>query len=237
MKFKKGLLLLLLMSTLSLSACDDGGFSLYIDSKYKSSDTPTVIKDDKEDNQDTNSKSGASGSTDDTEVETDQKENDGTLVDNGQQDTPIIEVRDQVVMFESKCLKASKDSYVNVAFEGNPFDAYYDFSYYTVNDKKLGSAEYVEKETISGQETYKLYVGSTMSGLYIIKLFNKENKQYGQSYVEIKFEEKATYKPYVSVAFNLVQVRFVSFVFVIQTNFQKVANFFKDLFNNDRLSY
>lgn len=227
------------MSSLFLAACgDEGGFSI---SKSDETTQPqsTMGEDLKGDKSDNNANSGATGAKDNkddakTVDPTDEPSSTGTGI---QDDTPAVDLGNQVTTFKFTFIKSSEEQYANVTFEDDPFDkAKYDFCYYTVNDKKLEKCEYRYKEMVDEVETYKIFIGSNESGTYVLKFFNTNNKQYGRTNVDIKFKNAQDSTPYISVAFNLVRVRFISLSFSIQNVFKKIGDFFSNLFNGDRIA-
>ena len=241
MKLTKRIILLALISSLFLAGCgDDGGFSI---AKSDETNEPqsTMGEDLKGNTNDNNASSGATGAKDDNnkddvEIIDDDAAGNGSSV--GQEDTtPAVDLGNQVTTFKFTFIKSDEEQYANVSFEDDPFDkTKYDFSYYTVNDQKLEKPEYRYKEMVDDVETYKIFVGSNVSGIYVLKFFNTKNKQYGRTNVDIKFKEAKESTPYISVAFNLVRVRFVSLSFSIQNVFKKIGDFFSNLFNGDRIA-
>ena len=81
-----------------------------------------------------------------------------------------------------------------------------------------------------------IFVGSNESGTYVLKFYNSNNKQYGRTNVDIQFKSVKESTPYISVAFNLVRVRFVSLSFSIQNVFKKIGDFFSNLFSGDHIA-
>ena len=236
MKITKRLVLLFLTAPLFLTGCgEDGGFSIAKNDENPQQES-TMGDDLKGDVKNDNSTSGASGSKNDeqqepnTEVET-VPTGTGTQVE-----TPTIDLGNQITTFAFTFVKSDEENYANVSFEEDPFDAKYGFSYYTVNDERLEKSEYRYKEIIDGVETYRIYFGSNESGTYVLKFFDSTGKQYGRANVSVKFKSNITNTPYVSVAFNLVRVRFVALTFSVQNVFKKIGNFFSNLFSTDRIS-
>lgn len=241
MKITKRIILLALISSLFLAGCgDDGGFSI---AKSDETNEPqsTMGEDLKGNTKDNNANSGATGAKDDNnkdDVELTEEEANGNGSSTGLEDsTPAVDLGNQITTFVFSFVKSEEEGYANVTFADDPFDkAKYDFSYYTVNDKKLEKSEYRYKEIIDDAETYKIFVGSNESGTYVLKFYNSNNKQYGRTNVDIQFKSVKESTPYISVAFNLVRVRFVSLSFSIQNVFKKIGDFFSNLFNGDRIA-
>ena len=241
MKFVKQLLLLALTSSLFLVGCaEESGFSISKSVPDETQQSSTMGDDLRGDQKtDDNSNSGATGPGDNKDDNVEIKE-DETTGGNGQstglEETTAIDLGNQVINFTFNFIKSDEENYVIVSYEEDPFDSKYDFSYYTVNDAKLDKPEYRHKEIIDNVETYKIYLGSNESGTYVIKFYNSEGKQYGRVNVAVKFKETQQNPLYISVAFNLVKVRFISISFTIQNVFKKIGNFFSNLFNADRIS-
>ena len=240
MKLTKRIILLALISSLFLAGCgDDGGFSIAKSDESAQQETTMgeELKGDK--TTDNNANSGATGVKDDEEdVELNEEEANGNGSSTGLENTtPAVDLGNQITTFTFTFIKSEEEGYANVTFADDPFDkTKYDFSYYTVNEQKLEKSEYRYKEIIDDVETYKIYVGSNESGTYVLKFYNSKNKQYGRTDVNIQFKNVKEGTPYISVAFNLVRVRFVSLSFSIQSVFKKIGDFFSNLFNGDKIS-
>ena len=229
------------MSSLFLAGCaEESGFSISRSDVDETQQSSTMGDDLKQNTQtDNNSNSGATGSgkeDDKTDVELNEEETGGNGQSSGQEEVTAVDLGNQVITFKFTFVKSDEDDYVTVSYEEDPFDSKYDFSYYTVNDKKLDKPEYRYKEITDNIETYKIYIGSSESGTYVIKFYNSENKQYGRVNVAVKFKQVQQNPLYFSVAFNLIKVRVVSISFTIQNVFKKIGNFFSNLFNQDRIS-
>ena len=239
MKLFKRFVLIVLTSSLFLVGCgEESGFSIAKNNENTEQQT-TIGEDLKGDVNDNNSSSGATGAGNDKDqddVDIKEEETGTTGQSTGLEETPVIDLGNQVMTFKFTFVKSDQDNYVNVSFDDDPFDNKYDFAYYTVNDQKLEKPEYRYKEIVDDVETYKIYLGSSESGTYVLKFFNSKDKQYGRVNVAVKFKAKYSNTPYISVAFNLVQVRAISLVFSVQNVFKKIGNFFSNLFNGDRIS-
>ena len=238
MKLSKRLILLTLVSSLFLAGCDDGGFSI-AKTNEEAEQQSTMGEQMKGDKTDNNSNSGATGGKKDDQnddVNINEEETGTNGQSQGQEDVPAVDLGNQITTFKFTFVRSDEDNYANVSFEDDPFDKKYDFAYYTVNDQKLDKPEYRYKEMIDGVETYEIYLGSSVSGTYVLKFYNSTNKQYGRVNVAVKFANKSTSTPYISVAFNIVKVRVVSITFAIQNVFKKIGEFFSNLFNADRMS-
>ena len=242
MKACKRLLLLCLVSSLFLTGCgEESGFSVGKKVGEDNQQQSTMGDDLKhETTTDNNSNSGATGgkndnNNDDVKIKEDETGTNGQS--EGQEDVvPTVDLGNQITTFTFTFVKSDEECYANVSYEDDPFDKKYDFAYYTVNDTRLDKSEYRYKEIVDNTLTYKIYLGSNESGTYVIKFFNSEGKQYGRVNVSIKFKSPVTGTPYISIAFNLVQIRAVSLVFSVQNVFKKIGDFFSNLFNQDRIS-
>ena len=239
MKIGKRFILLVLVSSLFLVACeDDGGFSIAKhDDEQQEPENNMGDRIEKED--DVIANSGSTGTKDDNEEPENQETNPTIIpstdeVDNGTQ--TIVNIGNQVIPFNIYFEVSSEANYINVSYSEDPFDKKYDFSYYTINDQKLDNSNYCFKETINEKDTYKIYVGSSESGNYVIKFYNSSGVQYGKAYVSVKLNSQINSPTYMSMAFNLIKVRFVSISFSIQNVFKKIGNFFANLFGRDHIS-
>lgn len=237
MKKIKSLFLLVLITSFFLTACDEGGFGIASNVEFNKEETQQTETNNNNDNQ-PNTHSGATGANDDNTDQHSTEENPSVTPGEGVEEPNItvVDLGSKIINFKSTCLKADKTSYVNVSFESDPFNSKYDFAYYTVNDQKLGDAETKEQENIDNKITYKLFLGSTYSGTYVIKFYNSKKEQYGSSDLKVDFGSELETKPYISVAFNLVQIRFVSIGFGVRNIFKKIENFFNEMFNQDKMA-
>ena len=237
MKLSKRFILLTLVASLFLVGCgDDGGFSI-VKNDENTQQESTMGDDLKGDKEENHSTSGSTGANNNEQPEIPENPEEVVSGASGSQiETPAVDLGNQIQTFIFKFVKSDESMYANVSFEDDPFDKKYDFAYYTVNDQKLEKPEYRYKEMVDGVETYKIYLGSNESGTYVLKFFNSNEKQYGRVNVAVKFKDTNNSTPYISVAFNLVQVRAVSLVFSIQNVFKKIGEFFSNLFNGDRIS-
>ena len=231
MKKKKSALLLLLMTSFLLCACDEGGFTAAKPSGSIGNDTSS--SDGKnEDNTNQYSGHGSSGSEENPqENQNGNTEEPGQAVgQGGEGEGTKIDLGIQITTFKSVCLKTSEeDYYINVSFDANPFDDKYQFAYYTINDVQLTEEDFQEKEIINEKETYKIYVGSNTSGIYVVKFYNAKNIQYGRTDISVKFKDLNLGKTYISVAFNIVQIRVLSFFYTIKERFDRfIGSFTKD---------
>ena len=231
------------MSSLFLTGCaEESGFSV---GKYNNEDEQQETMADEFNKQETVSDGSSSGATgsgkndedkDDVQIKDDENSSGVVGTVTGNDETPVIDLGNKVTTFVFTFVKSDEENYANVSFEKDPFDPKYEFSYYTVNDVKLDKSDYCLKEIIDDVQTYKIYIGSNESGTYVLKFYNQENIQYGRVNVNIQFQKKDTSVSYISVAFNLVKIRFVAISFSIQNVFKKIGNFFSNLFSTDRIS-
>lgn len=224
---------MLLLTSFLLCACDEGGFTA---AKHSGSNNNESTSDEgkKDDNTNQYAGHGSSGS----EEEPHENDNENTNQPNqvGEQDGEgegtKVDLGIQITTFKSVCWKTSDDYYINVSFDSNPFEDKYQFAYYTVNDIQLKEENFQEKEIINEKETYKIYVGSNTSGVYVIKFYNSNLIQYGRSDISVKFRDANLGKTYISVAFNIIQIRITSFFYMIKERFERFAN----SFNSDSIS-
>lgn len=241
MKSSVRIVLLALVSSLFLAGCgEESGFSVGKKANEDSQQNQSTMGDDlKQGDKENSSSSGATGASsedqhDDVEIKEEETGTNGQS--EGKDDVPVVDLGNQIKTFNFTFVRSDEDDYVNVSYVDDPFDKKYDFSYYTVNESKLEKSQYRYKEIVNDVTTYKIYLGSSESGTYVIKFYNSENIQYGKVNVAVKFKAKNTGTPYMSVAFNLIKVRFVSVSFSIQNVFKKIGDFFNNLFNADRIS-
>ncbi len=240
MKARKFLFLILGVSLL-LTACEnEDGFS--ITRNYEeSAQTPTMGDDLKQEDDDNKSNSGATGvGRDDDDKDDVQIEDDDTGTSSGLptelDDTPVVDLGNQVTIFKCDYVKCSEEMYININFDYDPFDAKYDFAYYTVNEKKLDQADYRNKEIVDEVVTYKIFLGTNEAGTYVLKFYNSEDVQYGKMNVTLKKKAEVSSPLYINVAFNLIKVRVVAISFTVQSVFKKIGDFFSNLFSGDRIA-
>ena len=238
MKLLKRLFVLVLIPSLFLTGCDDGGFSA-VKSDETNQQTSTISDDMQKDNNDSsNTHSGSSGNQDDDHGQSQNVDNESTNggTSSGNIDNPVVDIGNQITNFKFYFESYSENYYVNVSFESDPFDKRYDFSYYTVNDVKLEKPEYRYKEMIGEKETYKLYLGELSNGTYVVKFYNSSNIQYGKANVQVKIKIDTFQNSYVAMSFNIVRIRYTAMYFAVQNTFKKIGDFFANLFNSDRIS-
>lgn len=235
---KRYSLVCLLSLSMLLTACDEGGFGLPKNNNYDEKQTET-IGDQNQNNNTSGSQSGSNGSGDIREDNTNQGNiNHQPHGQTGEQPPAIdpIDIGSKIVLFKGNCLKTDETNYVNITFETDPFEDRYDFAYYTINDAKLDNSAFKEKEVIDNVETYKIYLGSNEAGTYVIKFYNNEQELYGRSDLSILSAAEGGYKPYLSVALKLTQMRFLAIYYSIQDTFKRIGNFFSNMANSDRIS-
>ena len=240
MKFSKRILLLTLVTSLFLVGCgDEGGFSISKtdDQSTALQQTSTMGDDMKEEEQESVSAISSSGTTNGEPEEVPHTDKEPTTsAPSTEAATPAVDLGNQITTFVFTFVNSNEEMYANVSFEDDPFDSKYDFAYYTVNDQKLEKSDFHEKQIVDGVETYKIYFGSNESGTYVLKFYNSSEKQYGRVNVSVKFDNANYSTPYISVAFNLVRIRFVSLTFSIQNVLKKIENFFSNLFSENKMS-
>lgn len=236
MKRPSSLILLFLIPSLFLTACgDSGGFSS--GSKSNSFQEDNTSQNNEEQQEVTHGGgSGSGGEENESHQNENENENQNTSNGEGNEgETSNVDLGTLITNFRTSFVRVNNDNYINLSYVKDPFAAEYQFSYYTINEEKLEQSSFIEKETIDSNETYKLFLGSSEPGTYIIKYFNKSGKQYGTS--EFKIKPKYTYSTnsYLAVSFNLIQVRFYAIGYNIQQHFKKIGDFFNDIFNQDHI--
>ena len=240
MKLTKRFTLLALIASLFLVGCgDEGGFSI-----AKTDDQSTTIHqnssmgdDMKEEEKEVVSAISSSGTTNGEPEDIPHTDKEpSTNAPSTEAETPAIDIGNQITTFVFTFVNSDEQMYANVSFEDDPFDEKYDFAYYTVNDQKLDKSDFHHKEILDGVETYKIFLGSNESGTYVLKFYDSSEKQYGRVNVSVKFDNANYSTPYISVAFNLVRIRFVSFTFSVQNVFKKIEAFFSNLFSENKMS-
>ena len=237
MKKLRFITLILLIPSIFLVACgDEGGFS----------------SGSKNNNYQENNNSNNSGNKEDTPVggggsggqKDDENQNENE--NNNQNENPVggneegnntqpADLGTLITNFRASFVKPREDNYINLSFVKDPFVEEYNFAYYTINEEKLDYASFQEKEIIDSTETYKLFLGTNEPGSYIIKYFNNDNKQYGATEITIQAKTTFATSSYLSISFNLIQVRFYTISYTIQQHFKKIGDFFKSLFNEDHI--
>ena len=237
-KFKR-IALLVMASCLLLTACDGeggGGISVDVDS-FKQQEghqgtekTPTPT--------DGGYSGGGGGGTE--HQQDDQGENGGMgdEIPQGGNDVevPLIEIENKIVIFNASFITIDEETYVNLVFDNDPFADKYNFAYYTINEEKLDKAEYMLRETIDDQTTYKVFLGSNQSGTYVIKFYNTDLKQYGTCNLSFKLKSPSVATTYFSMTFNLVQIRLYSIGHAIERHFRKIEETFRRLFQSDHIN-
>lgn len=238
MKIRNRFILLALVSCLFLTACEeDSGFGIVRrDNDYQEPEN-TMGERTGEERDDTNSNSGATGSKDDDQQQNENPATDPVTGEGGEgPETPVVDIGNHIVSFSISFESSPEANYINFSYVEDPFDAKYNFAYYTVNDARLDKCEYCLKETVNEKDTYRIYVGQNKSANYVLKFYNKSGVQYGKAYVSVKLDSEVKTTSYISVAFNLVRVRFLSITYSVQNVFKKIGDFFSNLFNGDRIS-
>ena len=234
MKRKTKLIALLFIPALLLSACDEGGFS---STKINGYEGGQDLIDDSDDEKPTiigGGSSGSQGGGGQNDGEYEDGDPNTNMIPGGQEhEVETVDLGSQILNFKMFFVKANEENFVNLSFENDPFLEKYNFSYYTVNDMKLDNCEYKVEENIDGSNTYKLFLGTLSTGIYVLKFFNKDAQQYGRADVSIKIKEKTMYKSYFSVSFNLVQIRFLSFAYSIENHFKQFSKFLDEMFVSD----
>ena len=235
MKSRRILLLLTMLTSLTLSACADSGFSVIHTTNH---DNPEQQDDGREEFSDDVGvdSGGSSGSFDDDHPENPEQPNGNTNTDvsEGGEDggVAVIDMTDRIIMFKFNFVEIDEDKYVHVTFDSDPLGNEYDYSYYTVNNVKVENQllEKVDSET----QTYKINLDSVESGKYTIAFFNQKNKQYGVAYIDIANDVRNT--TYVAMAIGIAQIQLATFGYNIMTSLQKIGDFFTWLFTGDTSS-
>ena len=238
MKLLKRIVILSLLTAVFLTGCNDSGFSIARHDGDEEQQTRGNANDDAEDNKEGASHSGSNGGGDDSQ--NNPVIDDPVINDPGEEEnttsTPTIDLTGIITTFSFTSVETRDTNYVVISFDKDPFDDKYDFSYYTVNDERLDKNEYRHLDNDDNKAMYELYVGQLTSGTYVLKFYNSSNKPYGRANISISIKSNVTNNSYVSVAFDLVRIRFISFSFGIQRAFKKIGDFFSNLFNGNRIS-
>ena len=236
---KKGFLAcLLILSPLLLSACsEEGGFSVDDFDDFQPHNVDTDPDKEKPDDSDYSGGGGSGGNEQKENPEQDKTdENPDTPINPKPEEPADVDLGIKIVTFKASIISIDEDYYVSVKFEKDPFVNNYDFSYYTVNEKRLDKSEFIEKESDDSNYTYKLFLGSNDNLVYVIKYYNSESKQYGVTELKQKASVKTENSSYFIKAFDILRVKIYSIGHNIQTHFKKIENFFKGLFDPDHIS-
>ena len=233
MKAIKPLLLICLLSSLVLTGCDDGGFSVNPSTGYD------VVEDHSPDPvnvpQGDGVHGGGDGANSEDEPEEGQPLTDDVTPGTPQEPAPQIDLGNQIITFQLDFVRISDDDFVFVSYSEDPFEDKYNFAYYTIDNQELDNSKSVSKETIEAKETYKLYLGSTESKTYTIQFYNESGKQYGKSEVTVD-------NPVIRVSFfnniiNIVEIKIVSVGMGFVNQFNKIREFFRKIFGGNGLSF
>ena len=237
MKKFKPFIVLALITSLFLTACEEeSGFSIVRNTDYVSSEV------DEQPNQDLSddvSHSGSSGGSNKDDVDGESQdpfESEGNPHTGEEGNGNVIDLSSKVTTFGSTCIKINEEGFANITFDGNPFEEKLNFAYYTINDEKLSNSAFNETEMVDDTLTYKMFLGATDNGTYIIKFYNSESNQYGRAEIHVHFVDHSTPQIYIAVAFNIIQVRMIALRAKILEGFKKIGDFFSDLMSTDKIS-
>ena len=227
MKRIKPFILICLMSTLLLSACDDGGFSL-----SPSGDYDYVEEDRSMDPVEQPTGDGVHGGGDGANSEDNPQENtpqpDEIVPGESQEPAPQIDLGTQIITFTLSFVKVSEDDFVFITCSEDPFEDKYNFAYYTIDNQELDNSKSIVKETVEEKETYKLYLGSTESRTYTVQFYNESGKQYGKS--EITVNNPAIRYSFFNNVVNIIELKLISVGMSFINQFNKVREFFRRIF-------
>ena len=225
---------MLLTSSLFLSACDEGGFSSTKTNNNSQTNTSIVDENDgKIIEEGGGGASGSSGEHNDNDNNNNENNNTSTsITDDNNNNNSQADIGTLITNFRATSIHLNENSYANISFDKNPFSEEYQFSYYTVNEVRLEQADIIVNDD---NNSYNIYIGSTNGGTYLIKYFNNELKQYGSTELKVKGLNSSNNFSYLSMSFNLLQVRFCAIGYTIQMKLQKIGEFFKNIFGNDHI--
>ena len=237
-KFRR-IALLVMASCLLLTACDGeggGGISVDVDSFNQQEGHQGTEKTPQP--TDGGYSGGGGGGSEQQQQNQDDEGGMGDEItqDGGKVEVPLIEIENKIVIFNASFVTIDDETYVNLVFDSDPFADQYNFAYYTINEVKLDQSEYMVKETIDNQTTYKVFLGSNQSGTYVIKFYNEDSVQYGTCNLSFKLKAPSVTTTYLSMTFNLIQLRMYSIGHTIESHFRKIEELFRRLFSSDHIN-
>ena len=227
MKPIKSFALVLLLSSFLLTSCDDGGFSVAPSSEYdvvEENHSPDIIEEHKGDGV----HGGGDGSNSEDNPEEAKQPDENFNPGTSQQPTPTVDLGNQIVVFKLSFVSISDDDYVIVTYNEDPFDAKYNFAYYTIDNQELDNSKTVVKENVNDQEACKLYLGSKESKTYTIQFYDTNGTQYGKADLLVRIP--VVNRSFFNNIINIIEIKVVSIGIGFINQFSKITQFIRRLF-------
>lgn len=226
MKIFKPFVLLALLSSLLLSGCDEGGFSIAPSTVDDTAEQNNLSDDENNPNKD-GVYGGGGGSNSEDHQDENNPSTDISHPGTTPEVTPQVDLGTQIVIFKLTFISID-NNFVFVSCSEDPLNEKYNFAYYTIDNQELENSRTVPKEVVNDKETYKFYLGSEESKTYTIQFYDTNGKQYGKADLTIEIQKEN--HTFFSNVKNIVEVKFITIGMNFLNQFNKVKEFFRRLF-------